>query len=131
MVIYFELKIFISILIIFILKLNIASLSSMWENQICVIGSQKISYKYSTFFPQSSEFSHPSELNSRGKRIICSPLLCLNLIQRNISWLVLGIFSVDCIFDFLNEVFWEIGCFFDVCPFLMYVHLINTKGICN
>ena len=132
LVIYFKLRIFTSTLIIFILKkFTIATLSSMWESQIWIIGSQKICDKYSTlyFFPTIQNF-HILRAEYRDKGLSAHLCSRLNLVQRSISWLgpgwvVLGIFSLGCISDFLNEVFLEID------YFVMCVHLLDPKGICN
>lgn len=98
LVIYFKLRIFTSILIIFILTFTIATLSSMWESQIWIIGSQKIYYKYSNyiFSPQIQNF-HILKVEYRDKGL--SAHLCSgpDLVQRSISWLGPG-----CTGDFLT-----------------------------
>lgn len=129
LVIYFKLRIFTSILIIFILKFTIATLSTMWETQIWIIGSQKIYYKYSTlyFFPKFRIFTS-LELNTETKDYLLT--FALDWIWSREAFhgwvqVVLAIFSLGCISDFLNEVFWEMD------YFVMCVHLIDPKGICN
>ena len=130
LVIYFKLRIFTSTLIIFILKkFTIATLSSMWESQIWIIGSQKICDKYSTlyFFPTIQNFQS-LELNTETKDYLLT--FALDWIWSREAFhgwvqVVLGIFSLGCICDFLNEVFLEID------YFVMCVHLLDPKGICN
>ena len=99
LVIYFKLRIFTSTLIIFILKkFTIATLSSMWESQIWIIGSQKICDKYSTlyFFPKIQNF-HILRAEYRDKGLSAHLCSRLNLVQRSISWLGPG-----CTGDFLT-----------------------------
>lgn len=120
LVIYFGLKILISVFIIFIPLLNNAALNSMCKSQIWTIGSQKDYYKYSATFLKVQNFHI---LHHGGKDCLFTFGLTLFGLKKHF------IISFRFYWEFSQQItfLFSVMFFGRQAAFLMFVHLINTE----